>query len=347
MRPVRALHFVNVRELEWRELPDPHVQTGGEAIVHPIASTTCDLDRSIINGHVNFGSDFPIGHECVAEVIEVGDDVLNVRPGDICVVPWHVNCGTCRQCRQGLSAACTAFPGLSGYGAPIAGNFGGLFSELVRVPFADGMLTRLPHNVDPVRAASCGDNLTDAFVAVWKGLSRHPGADVVVVNSLPSLGLFAVQHAMALGAGSVVFIDSDEQRRSLATSLGADAYPSASARLHHARYPVVIGASPSPRLLADAISCVAPGGHLSNLAMVFGAVNVPLWDMYQRDMTLSTGFVSVTKHLDSVFALLESGRVQPERVFSEHPWEQAPTVLTERLPKPVLTAPRKLATASP
>ncbi|MGV9801382.1 alcohol dehydrogenase catalytic domain-containing protein, partial [Mycobacterium sp. NPDC003449] len=216
---MRALYFVGPRELEWRDLPDPRVRADLEAIVHPIASTTCDLDRSIIHGHVDFGRNFPIGHECVAEVIEVGDAVRGIEPGDICIVPWHVNCGTCRHCRQGLTAACTAYPGLSGYGAPIAGDFGGLFSELVRVPFADAMLTRLPDDVDPVRAASCGDNFTDAYVAVWKGLSRHPGAAVAVVNSLPSLGLFAVQHASALGASSVAYIDDDERRRDLATSL--------------------------------------------------------------------------------------------------------------------------------
>lgn len=336
---MQSLYFVGTRNLAWREVSAPQLQTGLDAIVHPLASTTCDLDRGIIEGLVDFGSDFPIGHECVAEVIEVGDAVRSVAPGDVCVVPWHVNCGTCRLCRRGLPSACTAYPGLSGYGAPIAGRFGGLFSELARAPFADAMLTRLPDGVDPVRAASCGDNLTDAYVAVWKGLSRHPGAGVLIVNSLPSMAFFAVQHAVALGAAEVVFVDADEQRRDRAASLGADVYSSTSDLPPGSVFPVVVGASPGPRALKDAVRHVAPGGHMSNLAMVFGDAPLPLWDMYQTDMTFSTGFVSVTPHLDAVLGLLESGRIHPERVFSEHPWDDAPSVLLEPIPKPVLVAP--------
>ena len=335
---MESLHFISKNLLRWTDQPDPTIQGAAEAIVHPLAATTCDLDRAIIGGAVDFGSDFPIGHECVAEVVTVGSAVRHVAPGDVCVVPWHVNCGTCGNCRLGLTAACTAHPGLSGYGAPIAGDFGGLFSGLVRVPFADAMLTRLPAGVDPVRAASCGDNLTDAYVAVWRGLSRRPGAAVLVVNTLSSLGLFAVQHAIALGASSVTLVDADEQRRELARSMGAEVYPTVDSARHHAGFPVVIGASPHPKLLAEAIRCVAPGGHLSNLAMIFGNASLPLWDMYQRDMTLSTGFVSVTPHLEAVLGLLESDRIRPEQISTTHPWVDAPEVLLEPHAKPVLVA---------
>ncbi|KQU53967.1 hypothetical protein ASG84_23285 [Rhodococcus sp. Leaf278] len=340
---MESLHFIGKNTLRWTEQPDPTVDGPAEAIVHPLASTTCDLDRAIVGGVVDFGTDYPIGHECVAEVISVGSGVRTIAPGDVCVVPWHINCGTCGNCRLGLSAACTAYPGLSGYGAPIAGTFGGLFSELVRVPFADGMLTKLPPGVDPVRAASCGDNLTDAYVAVWRGLSTRPGTSVLVVNSLSSLGSFAVQHAIALGAGSVTLVDADEQRREHARSLGAQVFPTIDAARHHSRFPVVIGASPHPKLLAEAIRCVAPGGHLSNVAMIFGNASLPLWDMYQRDMTLSTGFVSVTPHLEAVLGLLEGDRIHPEQVSTTHAWADAPEVLLGPHAKPVLVAPRATA----
>ncbi|WP_156747458.1 zinc-binding dehydrogenase [Mycobacterium sp. E2462] len=336
---MRALHFIAKRTIEWREHPDPQIEAATEAIVHPLASTTCDLDRSIIAGAVDFGSDYPIGHECVAEVIAIGDQVRNVEPGDVCVVPWHINCGTCGQCRLGLTAACTAVPGLSGYGAPIGGDWGGLFSDRVRVPFADAMLTKLPPGVDPVRAASCSDNLTDAYVAVWRGLSRRPGAPVLVLNSLPSLGLFAVQHALALGAAAVTFVDAKEERRELARGLGATVFSRVDSGRDHGKYPVVVGAAPGPALLAEAIRCVAPGGHLSNVAMVFGDAPVPLWDMYQRDMTFATGFVSVTPHLETLLGLLGSGRLDPSAVVTEHDWVDAPHVLLEPYAKPVLVAP--------
>lgn len=337
---MKSLHFVDARRLEWREAIDLKVGGPLEAVVHPIAATTCDLDRSIISGMVDFGRDFPLGHECVAEVLDVGSGVSRIKPGDVCVVPWHINCGTCGACRKGLTSACTANPGLSAYGAPLGGDWGGLFTEQVRVPFADAMLTKLPPTVEPVRAASCGDNLTDAYIAVWRGLSRHPGAAVLVLSGLPSLGLFAVQHAIALGASEVVFIDHREHRRELARTLGADVHPDVQPSRDHALYPVVIGARPQPALLPDAIACVAPGGHFSNLAMVFGDAPMPLWTMYQRDMSFSTGFASITPHVETVLSLIGTRRIRPEVIVTEHAWDDAPEVLLQPLPKPVLVAPR-------
>ena len=42
--------------------------------MRPVASTTCDLDGAIVAGATPFAGPFAIGHECVAEVIDVGDD---------------------------------------------------------------------------------------------------------------------------------------------------------------------------------------------------------------------------------------------------------------------------------
>jgi len=104
---LRALHFIEVGKLAWREAKDMKVAGPLEAVVRPIASTTCDLDRRIIRGLVDLGADFPIGHECVAEVLEIGDQVKRVAPGNVVVVPWHISCGVCPECRRGLSAACS------------------------------------------------------------------------------------------------------------------------------------------------------------------------------------------------------------------------------------------------
>jgi hypothetical protein len=62
------------------------------------------------------------------------------------VVPWCISCGTCDHCRGGLTAHCTSVPHMAMYGAPIGGSWGGLFSDLVRVPYADAMLVPLPND---------------------------------------------------------------------------------------------------------------------------------------------------------------------------------------------------------
>ena len=52
------------------------------------------------------------------------------------------------------------------YGVPLGGDWGGLFDELVRVPWASQALVPLPEGLDPAVVASASDNLTDAWRAV-------------------------------------------------------------------------------------------------------------------------------------------------------------------------------------
>ena len=335
---MRTLQFVGAGRLEWRDAPDLAVQSALEAIVRPIASTTCDLDRRIIAGTSPFEPPFAIGHECVAEVKEVGDHVRSVRRGDVVVVPWHISCGVCPSCRRGWQAHCEALPGLTGYGAPIGGDFGGLFSDEVRVPFADGMLVCVPDGLDPAAVASASDNLTDAYIAVSRGLSKHPGAPVLVVGGIESLGLFAVDHALAAGAARVDYVDADERRRAAAKSLGAHVHPVIPSEFTR-RMPVVIGASRSPDMLAAAIRCLAPMGHLSNLAMFFAETPLPLWELYNRDASLSMGFASVGAHISTVLELARCGHIHPEQLMTSHTWESAPSALLEPDIKPVMVRP--------
>ncbi len=112
------------------------------------------------------------------------------------------------------------------------------------------------------------------------------------------------------------------------------------------QYPVVIGATSEPALLRQAVLCLAPGGHLSNAGMFFADTPLPLWDMYQRDITLSVGAVSVTPHVPAVLDLLRLGRLRPELVISVHDAEQAPEVLLARDMKPVLVRPRLNSTSN-
>jgi alcohol dehydrogenase len=56
-----------------------------------------------------------------------GDALTGAAPGDLVVVPWAINCGTCR---AGLAAHCSAVPSMALYGAPFGGDRGGLFADL-------------------------------------------------------------------------------------------------------------------------------------------------------------------------------------------------------------------------
>lgn len=336
---MRVLQFIGDGRLEWQDAFELRIESDLEAIVRPVASTTCDLDRRILAGMTPFKPPFAIGHECVAEVEHVGDKVRFFRRGDLVVVPWHISCGVCPACRRDLPAHCEMLPGLTGYGTPLGGDWGGFFSEQVRVPFADGMLIALPAGVDPVAVASASDNLTDAYIAVARGMTKHPGAAVLVVGGVESMGLFAVDHALAAGASSVTYVDQHEGRREAARGLGAHVFDSLRPEFDR-KYLVVIGASRDPAHFGAAIRCLAPSGHLSNISMFFGDTPVPLWEMYLRDVSLAVGIPNVRPHIPKVLELARCGHIHPERLMTVHAWDDAPQALLAHDIKPVVVRPQ-------
>ncbi len=333
---MRELIFVGRRKLEWQEAPDPRIDDDRQAIVRPIASTTCDLDQSIIAGRTRFEGPFAIGHECVAEVVEVGGAVRTVERGDIVVVPWKPACGSCDRCRAGVTASCEAYGMMGCYGLPFGAGLGGLFSDLVLVPFADAMLVAVPDNVDPVAVAGAGDNLTDAYIGVRNGLQRHPGGNVLVCGGIGSLGPYAVDHAFAAGATSVDYVDQSASTRAIAQSLGAtvhDAFGSS----FDLRFQVVICASGVLDDFQRLFKALAPGGHYSMLSIFFGDQPVPMWEMYTREITFSTGRPSTRAFIPAVLELCRCGKLHPERVVSKViPWDEAPDQLVEPSLKPVV-----------
>jgi len=78
---MRQLVFLGPGRVEWQEAPEPAVGGALEAIVAPAAVATCDLDVAILRGTFRaFPGPFPLGHEGVARVTDVGQAVLADPP---------------------------------------------------------------------------------------------------------------------------------------------------------------------------------------------------------------------------------------------------------------------------
>lgn len=337
---MRALTFTGPKALEWHEVPEPTLQGDGEALVRPVAATTCDLDRAIVAGRTPLPPPFAIGHECVAEVVSHGEGVTRHAVGDLVVVPWHLSCGACERCRAGLVASCREVPTNAMYGTPIGGHHGGFFSDLVRVPYADAMLVPVPSGVDPATVASASDNLTDAWLAVSRPLATRPGSPVLIVGGAGSLALYAIELAKVAGAAAVDYVDRDPERLVLAEALGAKPIHQDEAG-GLADYPVVVDASGRPEELKRALRAVGPGGMCTSVGVYFLDTPLPLLDMYAKDVTFRIGRPSVGPHIAEVLSFVEKGAIAPERITSEvAPFDDAREVLLRRPMKPVLVRER-------
>jgi alcohol dehydrogenase len=359
---VRELVFVRSGRLAWRERESPGLTAPGDAIVRPFIAARCDGDtlplhrpvsrlmqagiamRAIdpmvgcICGQVPFKGPFAIGHECVAQVVEVGAGVRHVSVGQTVVVPWAVSCGSCEPCRRGLTSKCatTTTGTLAAYGFGAAsGSWGGMVSDRLRVPFADHMLVPVPAGVPPVRVASAGDNLADAWRSVVIPLQERPGGSVLIIGGgAKSIGLYAAGLAAAHGASIVDYVDDDPARRGIAEAFGARAY----ADHRRGAYDVVVEASSRAAGLRRAIRSLARGGVCTAVGYYLGTgTRLPVMHMYATDATLRVGVSHARAVLPDLLAFVARTGYPAEQVATvTADWDDAPTAYAARTTKVVL-----------
>ena len=95
--------------LEYIEIDEPDQPGPGEVLVRTVRMGVCGTDVSGYFGKMPF-IDYPLilGHELGVEVLEVGDAVTSVVPGDRCSVEPYLNCGDCYACQQGKFNCCAS-----------------------------------------------------------------------------------------------------------------------------------------------------------------------------------------------------------------------------------------------
>jgi len=326
---VRQLVFLGPGTAEWQEAPEPVFAGEADAIVEPVAVATCDLDVAMLHGRLNpFSGPFPLGHEGVARVADIGQAVSTVSPGDLVLIPFQISCGSCPACTAGHTGNCTSVPQGAMYGlAPYGGPWGGFLADKIRVPYADAMLVRLDPAADPVAVASLSDNVPDAWRTVAPPLRDTPGSEVLIVGGGSSVPLYAIQLALALGAPAVHYLDPDTESLALAQRLGAAVAEGPIPR-QLGPYPITVDASMSAQGLGCALRSTAPDGVCTSIGIYIQDTPVPLFEMYLNVVTFRTGRAHARPAIPALIQLITEGRLHPELVTSNVvPWDDAPDAL--------------------
>jgi alcohol dehydrogenase len=210
---MRALRYDAFRTLpDVVTVDDPRCP--GTGVVIDVAAT--GLCRS--DWHAWMGHDPAVrlphvgGHELAGVVTEVGEQVLNWRPGDRVTVPFVCACGECATCRRGEQQVCERQlqPGFTHWGS---------LAEMVAVDRADVNLVRIPDAMALDTAASLGCRFSTAYRAVMFH-GRVEQGDWVVVHGCGGVGLSAVMIAAAHGA-RVIAVDVSPAALEQARAFGA------------------------------------------------------------------------------------------------------------------------------
>ena len=209
---MRALQIIAPGQAGLIELEKPTIGPE-DVLIRSHAVGICGSDVELYRGIRPAGFyHYPIipGHEWAGEIVAVGERVRTLSPGEKVVSEGFLFCGTCRNCRTGLTNLCEA-----GYDEIGFTRTGGL-AEYVAVP------ARLVHTL-PGTCSLDEAALLEPTAVVAQAFLRVPpqaGITVAVVGD-GNIGLLAVQVARLFSPAFIVLMGSRDERLEMARHLGA------------------------------------------------------------------------------------------------------------------------------
>lgn len=321
---MKALVFHGPGEKSWEEVPDPQLHEATDAVVQVDTTTICGTDLHILKGDVPAVTDGRVlGHEGVGTVVEVGSAVRNVAVGDRVIIACISSCGVCTYCRSGNPSHCQAEEGAPGIGWILGHLIDGTQAELVRIPFADNSLYRLPEGVPDEHAMLLSDIFPTGFeIGVRYGRVK-PGDTVAVVGAGP-VGLAVIATAGLYGAAQVVAIDLDANRLDLARRVGAthtvvsgtDSWKQEVLDLTGGQgVDVAVEAVGVPATFQMCVDLVRPGGTVANVGVHGKPVQLDLQDLWIKNIAITMGLVN-TDTLGMLLKLVVQGKLPAEHLVT-------------------------------
>jgi threonine 3-dehydrogenase len=255
------------------EVPVPEFDSN-DVLVRVLKTGICGTDLHIYEWDEWARETIPVpmvvGHEFVGEIVAVGANVNDYRPGMIVSGEGHVVCGRCRNCMAGRRHLCHHSQG-------IGVNRPGAFAQYVVIPNAN-VWEHAPH-VD-LEVASIFDPFGNAVHTAlqWELL----GEDVLITGAGP-IGMMAAAVCRHAGARHVVVTDVNPWRLNVARRMGAtrvvnvreEDLSDVQRQLGMAEgFDVGLEMSGAPAALQSMIENMAHGGRISLLGIPAGAMGV-------------------------------------------------------------------------
>jgi threonine dehydrogenase-like Zn-dependent dehydrogenase len=316
---MKAAIYHGARDVRVEDVPDPRIRDPQDAIVRVTRAAICGSDLWFYRGISQLEPGAHTGHEFVGIIEHVGSDVHGFRPGDAVIAPFAWSDGTCEFCLAGLQTECV-------HGGFFGGENGGQ-AELVRVPYADGTLVKIPEAV-----AKNGDKL-NASVALCDvmGTGHYgvvsaqttPGSTVIVVGD-GAVGLCAaLSAAKEVRAERVIAVGHNAERLAIAKRFGAThLFNSRDANVQEQILELTRGGAPhvveavgNQESLDLAVNVASPGGTVGLVGVPHNVKTVPISTIFYSHLSLRGGPAPVRAYLPQLIASLETGRIDPSPVF--------------------------------
>lgn len=313
---MKAVYFLENETFEVREAPIP-VPAAGEILVKNYACGVCGTDIHIYHGEPGSADVTPpvvLGHEYSGIVEAVGEGVVDLKPGDHVTIDPNIYCGACDNCRKGKKQLCRH---MEAVGVTRDGGF----AEYSVVP--QNQALKLDKDV-PLEYGA----MSEPLACCIHGIDRagiKPGDAVCVVGG-GAIGLILLQLAKLSGASKLALSEPNAKRREVAKTLGADLCIDPTAESSYKEYlefiggdgaDVVIEAAGNVRAVESAFRFAGRGATilLFSVPQMDAKFQLPLFDVFQRELTVKGAFVNPDTHSRAV-ALINSGKIQFQPIIT-------------------------------
>lgn len=316
-----------------------------DAICKPLAIAICTSDvHTVWEGAVGDRHNMILGHECCAEVVEVGSLVKDFKPGDRVLVPAITPDWNSLEAQAGYSMHS---------GGMLAGwkfsNFkDGVFSEFFHVNDADGNLAHLPANINVVDACMLSDMVPTGFHGVE--LADVQFGDEVLVIGIGPVGLMSVAGANLRGASRIIAVGTRPNCVEAAKKYGATEFISyKNGKIEDQVLEMTNGKGVDKVIIAggtvetfeSAVKSVKPGGKIGSVNYLGSGtyINIPRveWGVGMGHKMINGGLMPGGRlRMEKLGALVASGRLDVS-LLSTHiyeGWDHVPEALQIMKDKP-------------
>ena len=312
---MKASRFLGNKTFAVTDLPTPHAGPG-ELVLRNQVCGVCSTDVHIYHGEPGSADVNPpvvLGHEYSGEVVEVGEGVTGFAVGDHVTVDPNIYCGHCAYCQNGKKQLC---PSMEAIGVTRDGGF----AQYSRIPASQAF--KLEPTV-PWEAAAMAEPLACCLHGI--DLAGIQVGDKVCVVGGGAIGLLMVQLAKLSGASQIVLSEPNEKRRQVGLQLGANTAldptrpdaQEAFAQVLGGGANVVIECVGNVPAVKSAFQFAGKGATvlLFSVPKVDATFDLPLFDVYKKELTIKGSFVNPDTHARAV-ALINSGKVDFDPIIT-------------------------------
>jgi L-iditol 2-dehydrogenase len=313
---------IDIRQVDRRSLgPD-------DVLIKTAYAGVCGSDLHAFRGKHPFRKPpVVLGHELAGTVIECGQGVRVVRPGDRVTVMPLVPCGACRLCRMGRTNLCLRRQ------VPGVGEWLGAFAEYF---VAKASITFKVGETTPCDIAVLAEPLAVGIHGVFRQGRVQRGDRVIVLGAGP-IGILTAMAARAAGAEEIVITDllgfnlalAKEVCGVVAYDAGEPDWEAALARAHPDKFDIAFLCSGAPVTIQQAFACTRRGGRVIVTGMFLDPVTVDLLSVNLNELEL-IGSV-VYDHADFRMAVewIDTGRFDFRKLVTHtFPLDHAQRALT-------------------